>query len=369
MRFLGGALRYEKREHVAGSLKILVPLLGVLAAFILCAFVIVGLGYNPAEVYMRLLRGGFGSLNRFFASVSHGIPLMLCGLGVAVAFRMSVNNIGAEGQFAMGAFAATGIALFCPGIPLPALIPVMILSGFLAGALWGMLAVAPRAFLGVSETIITLLFNYIALLWIDYLCYGAWRDYQGTNMPYTRMFGPEARLASLGGTRIHSGIFLAFVAAILIYLFYKHMVRGYQMRVIGASAKAARYAGFGIRANMLLAMLVSGGLAGIAGVTYVAGISHRLQPDIAGGAGYTAITVAFLARFNPFLVLLIAVLFGGLRQGGYSVQILGLSSSVVTMIEGAILLCVLGGEVFLRNRVVLLRRHRETGDSKEEAVE
>ncbi len=349
-------LRFEKREKLRQIDQVIVPIVCILVAFLLCGIALQAKGHGMLEVYARLLRGGFGSWGKTAASVLQAIPLMLCGLGVAVSLKMSVINIGGEGQFAMGAFAASGAALFLyPYMPGGLLLVVAVAVGFVAGALWGVIGILPKTYLGINETIITLLLNYIALLWIDYLCYGPWRDKENANMPYSRTFVEDARLGTFGDTGIHIGLILAIVAAILIFLLYRYTVRGYHMRVIGANIKSAAYAGLDIKKNLLFSMIVAGGLAGLAGATYVTGVVYRLQPDIANNAGYTAITIAFLARFNPFAVLLVSVLFGALNQGSYSIQILGLSSSVGTMIQGAIFLCVLGGEIFLRNRLVLMR--------------
>ncbi|MEG1547697.1 MAG: ABC transporter permease [Clostridia bacterium] len=359
-------LRLEKRDSVSILVRVAVPVICILAAFMCCA-VIIGLqGFNPLEVYARLIKGAYGTAYSISESVLQGIPLMLCGLGVSMAFKMSINNIGAEGQYAMGAFAATAVALFCPWIPKPLVLPAIMIAGFIGGAIWGMLAVAPRAFMGVNETIVTLMFNYIALYWVDYWCYGPWRDSSGSNMPYTKVFPEYAQLPTLWDTRIHIGLIIAVIAAALIYMFYRFTVRGYQMRVIGTNVKAARYAGMNINANIMLVMLLSGGLAGLAGSSYVSGVVYRLQPNLPNGVGYTAIIIAYLAKFNPFLVLVVAVLFGGLTQGGYSVQIMGVSSRVVTMIQGGILFFVLAGEIFIRNRLVLIRTSNEVHKTEAE---
>ena len=159
-------------------------------------------------------------------------------------------------------------------------------------------------------------------------------------MPYTKIFPEQTHLRTFAGTRIHTVIILAIIAAILVRFFYQKTTRGYQVRVIGSNAKAAHYAGMNIRLNILLIMLFSGGLSGLAGATYVTGVVHRLQPNLAAGAGYTAIIIAYLAKFNPYLVLLVALLFGGLNQGGYSVQVIGVLP-IVTMVQGAILLFVM----------------------------
>lgn len=344
-------IRLETREHMSAVRTLVVTLISICVALIFCALFILAQGFNPITVYSKLLSGGFGSWEIFSESVLQGIPLMLCALGTAMSLKMSVNNIGAEGQFLIGALCTSGVALFGQHLPSGSIILIALLFGFLGGAFWSVLATAPRAFLNVNETIVTLMFNYIALYLVDYFCYGPWRDSAGSNMPYTKIFSSNTHLSTIGGTRIHSGIIIAIVAAILIQLFYKHTSRGYQVRVLGANQTVAKYAGMNLKFNVLLIMFLSGGLAGLAGSTYVTGVVHRLQPNLAGGAGYTAIIIAYLAKFNSFAVLLIAVLFGGLNQGGYSAQVMGISYRIVTFIQGAILLAVLAGEIFTRKRL------------------
>lgn len=357
------SLRFEKRGTPPWYMRVLNPVLCILLALVCCGIIVAAQGFDPVTVYQRLLKNAFGSSFSMLESILQAIPLIFCGLGVSVAFRMSLNNIGAEGQYAMGAFAATGIALFCPGIPEPMVVPCMVLAGFAAGAVWAMISVVPRVTLGVSETIVTLMFNYIALLFVNYWCYGPWRDRTGNNLPFTPIIPEHARFTTFDGSRLHTGLILAVVMAVLVFLFYRYTTRGYQMRVIGRSPVAARYAGLKVKGNMLLAMALSGGLAGLAGVTQVGGVVFRMTPDIPNGAGYTAIVIAYLSGFNPFVILLVSVLFGGLTQGGFSLQIMGISSKIVTMIQGAILLFVMGGEIFIRNRLVLVKR---TGEEKEE---
>ena len=358
------SVRFEKRAAPPWYIRALNPVICILLAFVCCGIIVAAQGFEPLAVYSRMLKNAFGSSFSFLESILQAIPLIFCGLGVSVAFRMSLNNIGAEGQYAMGAFAATGVALFCPGLPDKLVLPCMILAGFLAGAVWAMISVIPKVTLGVSETIVTLMCNYIALLFVNYWCYGPWRDRTGNNMPYSPIIPEEAYFQTFGNSRLHTGLILAVAMALLVFLFYRYTTRGYQMRVIGRNPVAARYAGLKVKSNILLAMAISGGLAGLAGVTQIGGVVFRLEPDLPNGAGYTAIIIAYLSGFNPFVILLVSILFGGLTQGGFSLQIMGISSKVVTMIQGAILLFVLGGEIFIRNRLLLVKRCAEEKEAQ-----
>ncbi|MBQ3109249.1 MAG: ABC transporter permease [Clostridia bacterium] len=360
-------IRFEKREKLHPVWRVLIPVICIILAFVACSFLILAIGKDPLLAYKKLFMGGFGTWKKLSESILQAIPLMFCALGVGVAFKMNINNIGAEGQYVMGAMAATGIALYCPWIPDALVIPAMLIVGFAVGAIWGMIAVAPKAFWGVNETIITLMFNYIALLFVDFLLFGAWRDTQ-LNMNYSPKFPDHAMLSKLFGTRINTSIFIALAAAVLIYLFFSKTTRGYQIRVIGASAKAARYAGMSIRKNILIVMLVSGGLAGLAGVSQAAGAVGRLQQNFANGAGYTAIIVAYLSKFNPFVSLVVSVLLSGLAYGSVATQLVGVPEQVGTVIQGAILFFVLGGEIFARNKLVIRRKKDENAEEGKEAA-
>ena len=353
----GIKIHFEKREKLSIVWRILIPVICVLLAFIVSGLLMLMLGYNAFAAFDRLLYGGFGNMRNLSESILQAVPLMFCGLAVSVAFKMSLNNIGAEGQFMMGAFAATGVALFAKWIPEPLVLPIVIIAGFVGGGLWAVIAVAPRAKWGVNETIITLMFNYVALLFVDYFVYGPWRDTTllSTNLPYSEKLPAHARMATLGGTRITYAVFIAILATILIWIFFDKTVRGYQVRVIGANIKSATYAGMSISRNIYIVMLISGGLAGLGGMASVTGTVGSLQPNLASGAGYTAIVISYLSKFNPFIVLVVSVLFGGLTQGGYNIQLIGIPVHIVTTMQGLILLFVLGGEIFVRNRLVLTR--------------
>ncbi|MEL7610575.1 MAG: ABC transporter permease [Bacillota bacterium] len=349
---------FEKREKLHPIWKMLNPVICIILALFACMFLILAIGKDPVAAYGKLFSGGFGSVKKLSESVLQAIPLMFCALGVSISFKMSINNIGAEGQYVMGAMAATGVALYCPFIPQPLVVPAMMVAGFAMGALWAMLAVVPKAFWNVNETIITLMFNYVALLFVDFLLFGAWRD-TTLNLNYSPSFPEYAMLPKLFGTRINSSIYIAVLAAVCIYLFFNKTIRGYQIRVIGASAKSARYAGMSIRMNILIVMLFSGGLAGLAGVAQASGAVGRLQQNFANGAGYTAIIVAYMSRFNPFTVLIVSILFSGLSYGSVATQLVGVPEQVGVVIQGAILFFVLGGEIFSRNKLVITRKEDE----------
>jgi simple sugar transport system permease protein len=332
----------------------------VLLAMVMGALMLLAVGHNPLVIYAAMFQGAFGSLHGLAETLVKTIPLILTGLAISVAFRMLLWNIGAEGQLYMGAIAATGTALYAlPSAPAPVLIPAMLLAGFVGGALWALIPGVLRAYLKVSEVITSLMLNYVAVLFADYLVLGPWRNPQGFGFPGTAQFPDAAWLPRFGTTRVHVGLIFGLVMAVLLYVVLRHTWWGYEIRVIGENERAARYAGINIKRTLLLVMALSGGLAGIAGMSEVAGIAHQLQRNMSPGYGYTGIIVAWLAKLNPWAVVLVAFLFAGLLVGGDQLQITtGLPSAIAPMLQGTILFFVLGGEFLMRYRLVWTRQPR-----------
>ena len=360
------ALKIERRMEPSRRANILVPILSIVLALVAGAMLLLLAGVNPLETYRAMVEGAFGSAYAISETLVRATPLMLTGLAVSIAFRMLFWNIGAEGQLAMGAFAASGAALFLPkampGISPWLLLSLMLVAGFIGGALWGLIPAALKAFLSVNEIITSLMLNYVAILWIQYLYYGPWKDPKGFGFPGTEPFPDVAILPRLKDTpfiaqffdtgRVHYGLLLAILAAVFVWVVLGRTRWGYEIKVIGENPRAARYAGISIVRNILLVMILSGGLAGLAGYSQVAGVAHRLQQGIVVGDGYTAIIIAWLARLNPFGVLLVAVLMAALFVGGDQIQItMGLSASVALVLQGAILFFVLGGNFFTQYRL------------------
>ncbi|MHA6484291.1 ABC transporter permease [Paenibacillus sp. strain BS8-2] len=329
-----------------------VPVASVVAALLICAIFIWLNGMNPITVYTKMAKGAFGSTFGISETLVKAIPLLLCGLGVAVAYRISIWNIGAEGQLVVGAIAASAVALYLPGLPGVLYIPVMVISGMAAGAVWGLLTAVPRTYFGVNELITSLMLNYVALLLLDYLVFGPWRDPAGFNFPGTKVFGLEQQLMTFSGSRLHYGLMFALIAVVVFAFVFSKTRWGYEMKLLGANPQVAKYGGIKINKHILLVMMISGGLAGLAGMSEVSGVSHRLMYGISPGYGYTAIIVAWLAKLNPWGMIVTSVFIGGLIVGGFSVQTIGLPSSMSMMLQGAILICLIGGEMLSRYRLV-----------------
>jgi len=348
-------LKVEKRLTPSRTASLLVPFISLLLALIFGGIILLTAGANPLTTYKAMFLGAFGSKYNLSETMVKAIPLMLCGLGVSIAFRMLFWNIGAEGQLAVGGIAAAGVALFgAEWLPAAVLLPAMFVAGFVAGALWGLVPALLKAFIRVNEIITTLMMNYIAILWVEYLFYGPWKDPAGYGFPGTAQFPEAAWLPRLPGTRLHLGLALGIVAAVFIWLVLRRTKWGYEIRVIGENPRAATYAGISLMRNIILVMVLSGGLAGLAGMAEVSGIAHRLQKGLTVGYGYTAIIVAWLGKLNPWGVLLVAILLAGLLVGGDQIQItMQLPAAMALILQGAILFFMLGGELFTRYRLRL----------------
>ena len=344
-------LKLMKREQESLAAQFFVAVLSVLLALAFGWVFLWLYGIDPGQTYIRMWDGAFGNSYAFSETLVKAIPLMLAGLAVSLAFRMKLWNIGAEGQLYMGAFAASGIALSMGNLSAWLLLPLMLLMGFIAGGLWALIPGALRAYWNVNETITTLMLNYVAIFWVDSLVFGPWKDPQSLGFPLSPRFSANAYLPTIGDTRVHMGLLVALLIAILFYFMLQYTRWGYEVKVVGESPGSARYAGINVAKNILLVMLISGGIAGIAGMIEVSGITHRLQQGISPGYGFTAIIVAWLGRLNPFAIIMVAFLFGALLVGGFGLQIYGISFSIVLMLQGAVLFFLLAGEIFIKYRL------------------
>ncbi len=346
-------LKIEKRLTPSRTAGYLVPVISLVLALLSGSVLLLIAGADPLTTYKAMLLGAFGSRYAISETMVKAIPLMLCGLAVSIAFRMVFWNIGAEGQLVAGGIGAAWIALFwAEKMPAFLVLPAMLIAGFVAGALWGAVSAVLRAFIGVNEVVVTLMMNYIAIQWTEYLYYGPWKDPKGYGFPGTAEFPKAAWLPRWPGNRVHLGLAFAIVAAFFIWLVLVRTKWGYEIRVIGENPRAARYAGISLVRNVILVMLLSGGLAGLAGMAEVGGISHRLQKGLSVGYGYTAIIVAWLARLNPWTSLVVAILMAALLVGGDQIQItMQLPAATAFILQGLILFFVLGGELFTQYRI------------------
>lgn len=342
----------EPSRLKAASIRIGAIVLALVASSI---FILI-LKLNPIDVYIKMVQGAFGTAYRCKETVVKAVPLVICSLGIAIAFRMQFWNIGGEGQIAMGAFAASYFALYMNDMPKPVMLLVMILAAMLAGGLWALIPAFFKAQWGTNETIVTLMMNYIGLKWITFLQYGPWKDPKSLGFPKIANFPDNAVLPELFG--VHIGWVIAIILVAVIYVFLNHTKKGYEIAVIGESMNTARYAGINIKKTILIAIMLSGGLCGLVGMIQASAVNNTLSVEITGGVGFTAIITAWLAALNAPVILAVSVLFAALLEGGSYIQtVFGIPQAAADVLQGIILFFVLGSEFFVRYKFVLSKRH------------
>lgn len=329
--------------------------LGAVAAALALGGGLLALHGKPAWRGMGILLGSpLGSVWALEDCVLKAIPLFLCALGVGLSFRMAVWNIGAEGQFALGAVGATGVAiLWGAALPAFALLPLMALAAMTAGGLWAGVAAALRVWCGTNETIVTLMLNYIGILVLEFLVFGPWKDPASFGFPMTAEFAPAALVPALPGTRIHWGVVVCVAVGVLLSAVLRASRAGFEIAVCGQNPAAARYARIPYAAWVGVVLVAGGALAGLAGFLEVSASLGRLQPSIMTGYGYTAIVVAWLSGLRSMGVAAVALFLAALRVGLESLQLdLQVPAAFGAMVEGTMLLMVLVGGFFARYQVV-----------------
>ncbi len=347
-------IRLEKRDNTPVSLKFLIPLVSVLIGILIGVVAIAVKGINPFRVYHALLVGAFSSKYTFSETLVAATPLILISAGLIVVFKMNFWNIGAYGQYIMGAIFSSYFALFwSPNIPKPIMLTVMIIAGMAGGAFWAIIPALLKAYWEVNEVISTLLLNYIALFILKFLMYGTWRDPLSHGFPLSKPFPDNAQLPRIWyHTRLNLGFIFGLIAVAVVWFILKKTKFGYEITVIGENPRAARYAGMNVAKNIVIAMAISGALAGLAGMVQVSGIIHLLQIKINPDYGYTAIIVAWLAYLDPIAAALVGVFLGGLASGAYQIQItMQVPFGIVNVIESTILFALIGSQIFMRYRL------------------
>jgi len=330
---------------------IVLPLVNLLLAFAVCAVVLLAIGQNPVQVLVLLVKGSFGSRNGLSYTLYYATTFVFTGLAVAVAFHAGLFNIGGEGQAMMGGLGAGLVALGL-GQTLPSwlLLPLMVLVAMLFGMLWGAVPGALQAWRGSHIVITTIMFNFIASALLIYLLVNVLKE-AGNMTPESRAFGPAAMLPGMHDmlawiglewprTPLNFSLLLALASAVAVYLLLWRTQPGYAMRAVGHAPDAAAYAGIRPRAQIVLAMALSGALAALVGINEIAGVHNRLMADFAVGAGFTGIAVSLIGRNHPLGIMFAATLFGALYQGGAELafEIQGFSRDMVFTLQGLIVL-------------------------------
>ncbi len=346
-------IKIQKRTNISKKHDALLRLGAIAIALVVSGILILCLGFNPITMYGKMVMGAVGKPALLKLTVKKCIPLLIMSLGVSIAFKMKFWNIGAEGQFYMGAFGATWLWLTFPTLPSYILLPLMMIAAIVTGGLWALIPAVLKHKLGTSETLVTLMLNYIAIQFITYLSLGPWRDpRRGQNEIYQYL--ENARLPEVFG--VHIGWIIALVLVVFFHILMKYTKFGYEIAVLGENAKTAKYAGMNVTKTLIIAVMISGGVCGLAGMIEATGVSHRLADNISGGLGFTAVITAWLAQLSAPLILAASFLFAVLLQGGSMLTVMGLSSATAEVIQGIILFFVLASEFFSNYKIVITKK-------------
>jgi simple sugar transport system permease protein len=348
-----------KKAELTYTKTILLSLLALAIAIVAGGIFILVIGHNPIDIYASIIQGAWRSKLAARGTIKIAIPLLIASLGITPAFQMKFWNIGAKGQIIMGGIFATYFALFWSQLPHAVLLLLMFAAGMIGGGLWGLIPAYFKTKFGTNETLFTLMLNYIALYIIKYLTEGPWRDPSSSGFPKIASFDKNARLDLIFG--VHAGWLIALILTVILFIYLKYSKQGYEISVVGESINTARYAGMNVKKIILRTMFISGAICGIAGMAQVSGAAYTLSDGVAGGVGFTAIIVSWLAKLNPVIILIVTVLFSILDKGSSVMQsTYGLSQAVSSILQGIILFIILGMDFFTRYRIVFRKVRKKS---------
>ena len=349
-------IRLAKREDMAKSKVWLIRLAAFAVAILIGMIIFAIAGADPIKAYGTMLASSLGKKSGIRQVVKNAVPLLGVGLALAPCFRMRYWNIGAEGQITMGAMAASYFALFWYNkLPSAVLLIVMAAASMIFGAFWAAIPAGFKARWGTNETLFTLMMNYIAIGIVAWLQGGPWEGKPGSQI--IPMFDQKAVLPKVLG--VHCGWILVLLLVVFMFIYMNYTKHGYEVAVLGESENTARYAGMNVAKVTLRTAALSGAICGLVGFLTASGVNQTLYSNVAGGVGFTAITVCWLSQLNPFAMIVISLLLAVLSRGSSGLQTaLGIPASISDIITGVILLCMLGCEFFINYRIIW--RHKET---------
>ncbi len=346
----------KAQRFINGIIDVLIPLLATVIALIIGAFMLIAFGKNPPEAYAALINGAFGSSRALIQTTLKATPLLLVGIGICIAFRGGVTNIGGEGQIIVGALSSAAVALF---IPIPSrwlMIPICMIVAMISGAIWGGIPGILKARLGVNEILTTVMMNSIAMYLSNYLLRGPMIDpaeiEKGTRAAQTALLPETAFLTRLAPpTQLNTGSILAVLLAVLVYIMMWKTTIGYRIRAVGLNPDASRYGGIKVPVYQALAITLAGALSGLAGAVEVLGVQHRVFENISGGYGFNGIVAALFGNLHPLGTIPASFLFGGLMVGGQKLQrTVQVNSSFVDTLLGLVVLIVVAAKIISTNR-------------------
>jgi general nucleoside transport system permease protein len=349
-----------KRFNVSQIMDGLLPVFATFAALAVGAVMLLVLGANPIEAYGALVEGAFGSGNALAETAVKAVPLLLVGLGICISFRANVINIGGEGQMILGALMGTMVGLALSGAPGWLVIPLALVAGFAGGALWGAIPGALKAYFGVNEILSTVMMNAIAVQIMNYLLRGPLIDPAqaelASKIPQTAPLDTAFRLPRLVPTRLHLGAAIAIGLAILVYILLWRTTLGYRIRAVGQNPDASRYGGIRVRRQIVIALLLSGAFAGLAGVIQVYGLNYRMITDgsatgFTGSAGFNGIVAALFGQLHPIGTIPASFFFGALLVGANKLQrVMQVPSAFIIGLNGLVVVFVVSSDIWRRRR-------------------
>jgi simple sugar transport system permease protein len=352
--------QFLSKFSVSSFFDAILPVFAALAAFGLGAFMLLALGANPITAYAALIEGALGSWNAVAETTVKAVPLLLVGLGICIAFRANVINIGGEGQMIIGAIFATLIGLNFTDLPGWLVIVLAMIAGFLGGALWGAIPGYLKAYFSVNEILSTVMLNAIAVQLMNYLLRGPMIDPAqaelASKIPQTARLDPLFHLPRLIPTRLHLGALIAVLLAIAVYFLLFHTTLGYRIRAVGYNPDASRYGGIRVRKQIVIAMLLSGAFAGLAGAIQVYGLNYRMITDgsasgFTGSAGFNGIVAALFGQLHPLGTIPASFVFGAMLVGANSLQrAMQVPSAFITALNGLVVVFVVSSEIWRRRR-------------------
>ncbi|RPI27948.1 MAG: ABC transporter permease [Chloroflexota bacterium] len=356
--------RKKLNRYFNRTFEAILPLLAVPVALLIGVLMLLALRVNPVDAYRSLILGAFGNISGLTQTLVKATPLLLVGLGVVIAFRGGIINIGGEGQLLVGALSTTAVAISFAALPGWILLPLSLLSGVLGGAVWGGIPGILKAKLGVNEILSTVMMNAIAIQLGNFLLRGPMIDpaeiEAGTRIAQSALLPRHAWLIRLvPRTLLHGGAIIALVMAVLVFIFLWRTTIGYRIRAVGLNIHAARYAGIKVTFYQALSLILGGAFAGLAGAVEVLGVQHRMLEGLSGGYGFTGIVVALFGGLHPLGAIPASVLFGGLVVGADQMQrSVQVPSALINTLLGLIVLLVVGTQIWSTTRA----RRRETNE-------
>jgi simple sugar transport system permease protein len=348
-------VRFIARDKLSKKRSVGISLLSLLLAFLTSGVMFLFTNVDPVQAYVNLF-GAFSNYALLSEAIVRAIPIMFVALGLTIAYKANFISIGGEGQIYVGGIIMTGLVIWQLDsnlIPQAVFIPIAIIMVFFGTGLWGVIPAILKAKVGVNEVLTTLMMNYVAQIFSNFLVIGPWKDPEGHGFPLSKEFPAYARLGLIPGTTINVGILLGVFAALLCYVILSKTKFGFEVKVVGGSYQAARYAGISYTKVVCLGMLMSAGFAVLAGMNILSGVTGKLRPDFSPGYGYTAIIVAWLCNLNPIISIFGSIFFGGLLVGGEVLQAsMNISVGVTNVFQALMLIFTLSGEFFKRYKIV-----------------